>query len=121
MVEATITRLTAFGAFAKIDEDIEGLIHISEMADYRISHPKEIVHEGDVVPVRVIRIDPSRRRVGLSLRQATDEAYVEVDWREDAAGPTPPEQAEAGQSADGRRSKAELAWTDARAARPEQR
>ncbi len=94
VVEATITRLTAFGAFAKIDEDIEGLIHISEMADYRISHPKEILHEGDVVPVRVIRIDPGRRRVGLSLRQATDEAYVEVDWREDGAEATPPEQAE---------------------------
>lgn len=85
VVEATITRLTAFGAFAKIDESIEGLIHISEMADYRINHPKEILHEGDVVSVRVIRIDPGRRRVGLSLRQASDEAYVEVDWREDAA------------------------------------
>ncbi len=83
VVEATITRLTAFGAFAKIDDTIEGLIHISEMADYRINHPKEILHEGDMVPVRIIRIDAARRRVGLSLRQASDEAYVEVDWRAD--------------------------------------
>ncbi len=94
VLEATITRLTAFGAFAKIDENIEGLIHISEMADHRINHPKELLHEGDVVPVRIIRIDPGRRRVGLSLRQASDEAYVEVDWREDAVAARPPEQDE---------------------------
>jgi len=82
IVTAQITRLMAFGAFAKIDDSIEGLIHISEMADYRINHPKEIVQEGDEVQVRVIKIDPQNRRVGLSLRQASEETYVEVDWRE---------------------------------------
>jgi small subunit ribosomal protein S1 len=82
VVTATITRLAAFGAFAKMDDSIEGLIHISEMADYRINHPKEIVQEGDVVQVRVIRIDPQHRRIGLSLRQASEEAYV--DWQADA-------------------------------------
>jgi small subunit ribosomal protein S1 len=82
VVTATITRLAAFGAFAKMDDAIEGLIHISEMADYRINHPKEIVQEGDEVQVRVIRIDPQHRRIGLSLRQASDEAYV--DWQADA-------------------------------------
>jgi small subunit ribosomal protein S1 len=65
-----------------MDDSIEGLIHISEMADYRINHPKEIVQEGDEVQVRVIRIDPQHRRIGLSLRQASDEAYV--DWQADA-------------------------------------
>jgi small subunit ribosomal protein S1 len=81
VVTATITRLAAFGAFAKMDDSIEGLIHISEMADYRINHPKEIVQEGDQVQVRVIRIDPQHRRIGLSLRQASDDAYV--DWQAD--------------------------------------
>ena len=85
VVTAQITRLTAFGAFAKIDNAIEGLIHISEMADYRISHPKEIVHEGDEVQVRIIKVDPQNRRVGLSLRQASEESYVEMDWRDQAA------------------------------------
>jgi len=83
VITATITKLTNFGAFAKIDEGIEGLIHISELADYRVNHPKEIVQEGDEVQVRIIRIDPQRRRVGLSLRQATEDAYVEVDWRQE--------------------------------------
>jgi small subunit ribosomal protein S1 len=84
VVPATITKLATFGAFAKIDDSIEGLIHISELADYRIGHPKEIVQEGDEVQVRIIRIDPQRRRVGLSLRQASEEAYVQVDWQEEA-------------------------------------
>jgi small subunit ribosomal protein S1 len=84
VVTATVTKLTNFGAFAKIDDSIEGLIHISELADYRIIHPKEIVQEGDAIRVRIIRIDPERRRVGLSLRQASEEAYVEMDWREEA-------------------------------------
>jgi small subunit ribosomal protein S1 len=88
VVSATITKLTNFGAFAKIDDAIEGLIHISELADYRISHPKEIVQEGDEVQVRIIRIDSERRRVGLSLRQASEEAYVEMDWREEARAGT---------------------------------
>ena len=89
IVTAQITRLMAFGAFAKIDNTIEGLIHISEMADYRISHPKEIVQEGDEVQVRIIKIDPQNRRVGLSLRQASEESYVEVDWRaQDELAPT---------------------------------
>ncbi len=82
VVTATVTRLAAFGAFAKMDDAIEGLIHISEMADYRINHPKEIVQEGDVVQVRVIRIDPQHRRIGLSLRQAAEDSYV--DWQADA-------------------------------------
>ncbi len=84
VVSATITKLTNFGAFAKIDDNIEGLIHISELADHRVNHPKEIVQEGDELQVRVIRIDSERRRVGLSLRQASDEAYAEIDWREEA-------------------------------------
>ncbi len=81
VVTAKITKLTNFGAFAKIDDAVEGLIHISELADYRITHPKEVVHEGDEVQVRIIRIDAERRRIALSLRQVAEDAYVEVDWR----------------------------------------
>jgi small subunit ribosomal protein S1 len=84
VVAATITKLTNFGAFARLDDAIEGLIHVSELADYRINHPKEVVQEGDQVAVRIIRIDTQHRRIALSLRQATDDAYVEVDWRAEA-------------------------------------
>lgn len=68
IVEGTITQLASFGAFARIEDGIEGLIHISEMGDERIQHPKEIVAEGQTVQARIIRIDPARKRMGLSLR-----------------------------------------------------
>ena len=83
IVPVTITKLTNFGAFASLDDAIEGLIHISELTDYRVDHPKEIVQTGDQLDVRIIRIDPQRRRMGLSLRLALEEAWVEVDWRDD--------------------------------------
>lgn len=81
LVEGTITHLTKFGAFARIGEEIEGLIHISELSEQRIAHPKEVVHEGDVVTLRVIRIDADRRRIGLSLKKVDSPAYADLDWK----------------------------------------
>jgi len=80
LVEGTITHLTKFGAFARLDEDLEGLIHISELSDQRINHPKEVVKEGDVVTLRVIKVDPERRRIGLSLRKVDSMAYANMDY-----------------------------------------
>jgi small subunit ribosomal protein S1 len=74
VVEGTITQLASFGAFARIEDGIEGLIHISEMGDERIQHPKEVVAEGDQVQARIIRIDPARKRMGLSLRLSREDA-----------------------------------------------
>ncbi len=73
LVRGTITKLATFGAFAHIDGPVEGLIHISELADRRIQHPKEVVKEGDVLTLKIIRIESDRRRLALSLRQAIDE------------------------------------------------
>lgn len=84
-VTGTITNVTDFGAFARLDEDIEGLIHISELSDERIGHPSEVVKVGDEVELRVIRIDSARQRLGLSLRRVNDDTYFEdYDW-EDAS------------------------------------
>ncbi len=68
VVEGTITQLASFGAFARIEDGIEGLIHVSEMGDGQAQHPRDVVQEGDTVQVRIIRIDPARRRMGLSMR-----------------------------------------------------
>src|SRR3990170_6530061 len=57
LVEGTITHLTKFGAFARLGEEMEGLIHISELSEQRVAHPKEVVHEGDVLTLRVIKIE----------------------------------------------------------------
>jgi small subunit ribosomal protein S1 len=81
LVEGTITHLTKFGAFAKLDDDLEGLIHISELSEQRVNHPKEVVHEGETVTLRVIKIDPERRRIGLSLRKVDSPRYADLDWK----------------------------------------
>jgi small subunit ribosomal protein S1 len=82
LVEGVITRLTKFGAFARLEGDLEGLIHISEISETRIEHPKEKLHEGDVVTLRIIRIDPEQRRIGLSLRKVDSGAYKDLDLKQ---------------------------------------
>jgi small subunit ribosomal protein S1 len=85
LVEGTITRLANFGAFALVNDEIEGLIHISELSSGRINHPSEVVHEGEKHVMRIIRIDPRRRRMGLSLKRVADPAYADLDWRAELA------------------------------------
>lgn len=81
LIEGTITHLTKFGAFAHIGDDLEGLIHVSELSDQRINHPKEVVKEGDVVNLRIIKIDQERHRIGLSLRKVYSSEYADLDWK----------------------------------------
>jgi small subunit ribosomal protein S1 len=81
LVEGTITHLTKFGAFAHIGDDLEGLIHVSELSEQRVAHPKEVVKEGETVTLRVIKIDPERRRIGLSRRKVDSPAYADLDWK----------------------------------------
>jgi small subunit ribosomal protein S1 len=99
LVEGTITKLAKFGAFARIkgDDEIEGLIHISELSDGRINHPKEVVKEGQVLTLRIIRIDPEKRRLGLSLKRVDQAEYAESDWRQgmqEALGVSPTTESE---------------------------
>ncbi|MBA2277939.1 MAG: S1 RNA-binding domain-containing protein, partial [Chloroflexia bacterium] len=78
LVRGSVTQLANFGAFARIEDGIEGLIHVSELADERIQHPKQVVHESQELILRIIRIDPQRRRMGLSLRRALDTPDAEL-------------------------------------------
>jgi len=80
-VTGTVTKLANFGAFARIEGGIEGLIHISELSLQMIKHPREVVTEGDELELRILRIEPERRRLGLSLKQAGDDAYEPSDDR----------------------------------------
>ncbi len=83
IVRGVITKLVNFGAFARlVDVPVEGLIHISELSHKRINHPKEVVAPGQEYDLRIIRIEPERKRLGLSLKQAMpeEEVEVEVDW-----------------------------------------
>lgn len=78
LVLGTVTQLANFGAFARIEDGIEGLIHVSELAEARVEHPRQVVHEGQELILRIIRIDPARRRMGLSLRRALEATDEEV-------------------------------------------
>jgi small subunit ribosomal protein S1 len=73
VVTGLITKLVTFGAFARIEGPVEGLVHVSELVDRRIGHPREVVREGDLLPLKVVRIERDRHRLGLSLRRAREE------------------------------------------------
>lgn len=81
LTEATITKLTKFGAFARLNDDyeLEGLIHISELSEDRVEHPREVLKPGDVVTIRIIRIDSEQRQLGLSLKQVASADFIEAD------------------------------------------
>jgi small subunit ribosomal protein S1 len=87
LVQGKITKLTRFGAFASLmdNREVEGLIHVSELADYRVEHPRDVVAVGDVLTLRVLKIDLDRRRLGLSLKRANSAKYMSSDW--DSWGP----------------------------------
>lgn len=71
-VEAEITKITNFGVFAAPEEELEGLVHISEISTEKVSKPEDLVRVGDVYKMRVLKIEPDQRKLGLSIR-----AYVE--------------------------------------------
>jgi small subunit ribosomal protein S1 len=137
LVEGVITKLVKFGAFARIvgDEDIEGLIHVSELSEGRVNHPKEVVHEGQTLTLRIIKIDAGRRRLGLSLKRVDSAEYAEEDWQrgladamqdmdgsaeteeaEEAVGETVEDVAELAQESDQAAEVAELAQESDQAA-----
>jgi small subunit ribosomal protein S1 len=74
VVDGVVTHVVDFGAFARVEEGLEGLIHVSELAEGEVSHPRNVISVGDVVRALIINIDGERRRMGLSLRQL-DEPY----------------------------------------------
>ncbi len=82
LVQGLVTKLTNFGAFARLvaAPEIEGLIHISELAEQRVTHPREIVSEGETLTLRVVKMDVAARRLGLSLKAVNSAEYLDQDW-----------------------------------------
>ena len=78
VVDATVTKLADFGAFARLEDSIEGLIHVTELTSAVIAHPREVVSEGTTVKVRILRIEADRKRLGLSLKQSEEEFGEQV-------------------------------------------
>jgi small subunit ribosomal protein S1 len=72
VIDGTVTKLVNFGAFVRVEEGLEGLIHISELSHQRVAHPGDVVQEGQQIKLRIISLDSERHRLGLSLKQAED-------------------------------------------------
>jgi small subunit ribosomal protein S1 len=83
VAEGKVTKVVTFGAFVEIHAGVEGLVHISELATHHVENPREIVGQGDIVSVRVIEIDGSRRRLSLSLKRVADSDPVDHPLPED--------------------------------------
>jgi small subunit ribosomal protein S1 len=104
IIDGTVTKLVNFGAFVRVRDGLEGLIHISELSNARVAHPGDVVHEGQSLKLRIISLDSERHRLGLSLKQAEEGAparpVVEPSPMAEGAAAAPradrPERAERG-------------------------
>jgi small subunit ribosomal protein S1 len=88
VVPGKVTKLVPFGAFVRVEEGIEGLVHISELAERHVEIPEQVVQVGDEIFVKVIDIDLERRRISLSLKQANENAGTEATGAESHFDPT---------------------------------
>ncbi|HLP83301.1 MAG TPA: 30S ribosomal protein S1 [Phycisphaerales bacterium] len=70
VVRGTVTKITNFGVFVELEAELEGLLHISELADHKVENPQDVVKAGDEIDVKILRVDRSDRKIGLSLKRA---------------------------------------------------
>jgi len=82
LVQGMVTKMTKFGAFVRLVDvpEIEGLVHISELSDQRVAHPRDVLKEGETVTLRVVKMDVENRRLGLSLKRVNSAEYLDMDW-----------------------------------------
>ena len=69
MVKGKVTKLTNFGVFVELEPGLEGLLHISELADHKVESPEEVVKVGDEIEVKILRVDAAERKIGLSRKR----------------------------------------------------
>jgi len=86
-IEVEITNVTSFGAFARVEEGVEGLIHVSELSHEPVESPAQVVRRGQRLRVQIISIDPDRQRIGLSLKRVEEQAFPEPEGSEVDARP----------------------------------
>ena len=79
VISGQVTKIVPFGAFVRVAQGIEGLVHISELSGMHVESPEQVVNVGDQVQVKVIDVDVSRRRISLSIRQVGDQTPVELE------------------------------------------
>jgi small subunit ribosomal protein S1 len=88
VVSGKVTKVVTFGAFVEILPGVEGLVHISELAQHHVENPREVVSQGDTVNVRILEVDAERRRLSLSLKRVEDGMPIQPGPGEEAAPPS---------------------------------
>jgi small subunit ribosomal protein S1 len=86
-VQGKVTKVVTFGAFVEILPGVEGLVHISELAQHHVENPREVVSQGDTVNVRILEVDAERRRLSLSLKRVEDGMPVQPKPGDEALPP----------------------------------
>ncbi len=95
ILTGTVTKITNFGVFVSLEDGLEGLLHISELADHKVDNPEEIVKVGDQIEVKILRVDPDDRKIGLSRKRvewAQEEQAEEAEYGD--FEPKPPQHTE---------------------------
>jgi small subunit ribosomal protein S1 len=90
VVKGTVTKLTNFGVFVQLEPNLEGLLHISELAEHKVENPEQIVKVGDSIEVRILRVDTADRKIGLSRKLSAPPEEVAGAASEGEAGPQAP-------------------------------
>jgi small subunit ribosomal protein S1 len=88
VVSGTVTKITNFGVFVGLEDGLEGLLHISELADHKVENPEDVVKVGDKIDVKILRVDTEDRKIGLSRKR--------VEWSEEENRAQPPSEAATG-------------------------
>ena len=74
LVTGKVTKITNFGVFVQLEDELEGLLHVSELADHKVDHPENLVNVGEDIEVRILRVDTADRKIGLSRRSEAEKA-----------------------------------------------
>jgi len=85
IVKGTVTKLTNFGVFVGLENGLEGLLHISELADHKVENPEDVVKVGDEIEVKILRVDTDERKIGLS-RKRVEWSHDEIDTTATSSG-----------------------------------
>src|SRR5688572_869730 len=100
VVSGTVTKITNFGVFVGLEDGLEGLLHISELADHKVENPEEVVKVGDKIDVKILRVDIDERKIGLSRKR--------VEWSEEDSAESPIEPGATPAAKESKKSRGEL-------------
>ena len=93
VVRGKVTKITNFGVFVELEADLEGLLHISELADHKVETPQDVVKADEEIDVKILRVDKADRKIGLSLKRA--------QWGDTTGAPAADEAAAGGRKGSG--------------------